>query len=55
MENQVVVVVFDARLRTQELCDKIEELRKMPGVVSVKTSESVMNFLLEPSPTEVRA
>lgn len=54
MENQVVIVVFDARLRAQELCDKIEELRKMPGVVSVKTGEHLISFLLDDVPTEAR-
>ncbi len=41
MNNQILIVLLDSNVPTQTLAERIEEIREMPGVIGVKTIETI--------------
>lgn len=48
MKNTVLIVVLDAPYPSLELMEKVEEIRRMPGVLGVRTIEAIAEDTAQP-------
>lgn len=48
MDNGVLIVVLDAKWPSKELAEKIEEIRRISGVLGVRTIQNIAEDVDQP-------
>jgi len=45
-ENQILIVVLDEKLSTDQICDRMNKIQALHGVIAVRTAETVKSAIM---------